>query len=303
MNDPFISIITPSLNRVAYIAEAVESVLSQNYPGFEHIIVDGGSTDGTLALLRSHPHLRVISEPDQGIYHALNKGIRMAQGQIIGHLNSDDFYEDDVFCYVAEQFGKDPGLEAIRGGAVVFEEKSDGSRTIAAIYADDSHHGSYFRSMVLGVPLINTCFFRKKVYDKVGLYDTLLTIAADKDFLVRTAMAGVRCPRTKRVFYHYRQHPGSLTMSRHSVPWFKICDEQLEIAERYLRDDRTFPEAERIFRLWHSREASEGILHALREMRLPEVMQYGLRGWRYDKWWLPRFLIYVFRKIGNLVSL
>ena len=83
----------PCLNRVNLIREAIESVLAQDYPNFEHIVIDGGSTDGTLDVLREYRHLKLISEPDNGLYDAVNKGIRLAQGELIGWLNSDDVYD------------------------------------------------------------------------------------------------------------------------------------------------------------------------------------------------------------------
>ncbi|MBN1416361.1 MAG: glycosyltransferase, partial [Bacteroidales bacterium] len=94
---PKISIITPCLNRVEFIRTAIESVLAQNYQNFEHIIIDGGSTDGTLELLKKYQHVIFVSEPDENLYEAINKGIRLASGKIIGHLNSDDFYSKAIF--------------------------------------------------------------------------------------------------------------------------------------------------------------------------------------------------------------
>ena len=94
---PIITIITPSLNRAKFIEEAIKSVLNQDYPPVEHIIMDGGSTDGTLDILNSYSHLTVISQPDHGMYDAINKGIRMAKGNIIGIRNSDDYYEPNFF--------------------------------------------------------------------------------------------------------------------------------------------------------------------------------------------------------------
>jgi glycosyltransferase involved in cell wall biosynthesis len=87
---PRITIVTPSFNQSGYIAETVESTLAQGYPDLEHIVMDGASTDGTLEILKRYPHLKVISEPDRGQAHAINKGFQLATGDIWGFLNSDD---------------------------------------------------------------------------------------------------------------------------------------------------------------------------------------------------------------------
>ena len=89
---PLVSIVTPSFNQGRYVRETIESIRSQDYPRVEHIVVDGGSTDETLAVLAEYDHLRWVSEPDRGQSHALNKGFAMARGEIFAWLNSDDYY-------------------------------------------------------------------------------------------------------------------------------------------------------------------------------------------------------------------
>ncbi len=122
---PTISIITPSFNRADMIAQAVESVLKQGDLPLEHIIIDGGSTDGTLDLLEQFPHLRVVSEPDDGMYDALNKGLKLAHGEIIGFLNTDDLYTPSVFMEVLPLF-TNPAVDAVAGRAVVFCTNENG---------------------------------------------------------------------------------------------------------------------------------------------------------------------------------
>ena len=91
---PRITIITPSLNQGEFIEQTIESVLSQEYPDLEYIVIDGGSSDGTLEVLRKYAgKLHWVSEPDQGQSHAINKGLRMASGDVVAYLNSDDLYE------------------------------------------------------------------------------------------------------------------------------------------------------------------------------------------------------------------
>jgi glycosyltransferase involved in cell wall biosynthesis len=91
-SSPLVSIVTPSLNQGEFIEAAISSVLEQDYPKIEHLVVDGGSTDGTVDILRRYPHLRWVSEPDEGQAAAVNKGFRLATGTIFGWLNADDYY-------------------------------------------------------------------------------------------------------------------------------------------------------------------------------------------------------------------
>lgn len=112
---PRISIVTPSFNQGQYIAETIESVLAQDYPNVEHIVMDGGSTDNTLAILQRYPHLHVISEPDSGQADAINKGFRLATGTIWGFLNSDDTLLPGTLQHVAQEIDAAHGRYIVMG--------------------------------------------------------------------------------------------------------------------------------------------------------------------------------------------
>ncbi len=118
------SIITPSFNSGDTLERAIQSVLVQDYKNFEHIIVDGGSTDGTLEILERYPHLRWISELDEGQVDAMNKGFTMAGGEIIGYLNADDYYLEGAFSAAAEAFD-DPEIKMVMGKIRVYSEEYD----------------------------------------------------------------------------------------------------------------------------------------------------------------------------------
>src|SRR3989449_3034661 len=102
---PKISIVTPTFNGIATLRETIQSVLAQDYKNWEHIVIDGGSTDGTLDVLRSYNHLQWVSEKDEGHYHAMNKGIQMSTGDIVNILNADDCFRPGAFRAVTEAFG------------------------------------------------------------------------------------------------------------------------------------------------------------------------------------------------------
>jgi glycosyltransferase involved in cell wall biosynthesis len=226
---PLISIVTPCLNRAAMIGDAVDSVLAQNDPAVEHIIVDGGSTDGTLDVLARYPHLLVTSGPDKGIYDALNKGVGLARGRIIGHLNSDDVYEPGAFARVRAAFAADPALESVCGGALICDDRG--------LVRDCSGPGDRdlgFANALLGVPVINARFFTRALYDRVGPYSLDYRLAADRDFLVRAVLAGCRWRDLDAVLYRYRMHGGSATCTDDRRAQIKFIAENARLAETWL---------------------------------------------------------------------
>ena len=116
------SIVVPTLNSRLMLLEALASVRIQAWPDVEIIVVDGGSTDGTQELIAQMPGVRLIPGPDRGVYDALNKGIAVANGDVVGLLNSDDAYEPGTFSAVVQAFTAHPGADAICGGAVLVND-------------------------------------------------------------------------------------------------------------------------------------------------------------------------------------
>ena len=156
MSVPIFSIITPCLNRAEYIRDAVESVLAQRCCSFEHIIVDGGSTDGTLELLKRYPHLKVQTGQDQGMYDALNRGLKIAKGEIIGFLNSDDLYAADAFAIIEEKFKKQ-NILTVAAAALIFTASPDDETNILSNYSPEGT--SLLETSTIGDPYINAWFF------------------------------------------------------------------------------------------------------------------------------------------------
>jgi glycosyltransferase involved in cell wall biosynthesis len=244
-----ITIITPCLNRRETIGEAIESVRSQDWSEVEHVVVDGGSTDGTLDVLARYPHLRVVSEPDRGLYDAINKGIRLARGTVLGHLNSDDIYVPDIFGKIAEAFAADSDVGSVCGGAQIFTSDGPEHRVSHTINAEPV---KMLRSsdIIRGVPITNARFFRRAVYEKIGGYDIRYRMAADRDFLMRLLLAGTKRATVRDVVYKYRSHPGSLTLSGRASREL-LCEYRAISLDRLAeRDDRS--DARQIYRRWHA---------------------------------------------------
>jgi glycosyltransferase involved in cell wall biosynthesis len=178
------SIITVSLNSEKYIKTAINSVLSQRYENIEYIIIDGKSNDGTIDIIRSYGNriTSFISEPDNGIYDAMNKGIALSNGEVIGILNSDDFYLDQsVLCKVAKIFSKESGSDIVLGN-VDFVLPVNLNKQVRLFSS------FYFQSWKLRfgfMPAHPSAFIRRSAYEKVGAYSLGYQIAADFDWFCR----------------------------------------------------------------------------------------------------------------------
>ncbi len=178
-----ISIITVSYNSERTIGETIKSVLSQTYPFIEYIIIDGNSNDNTLAIIKNYESRvnKLLREPDNGIYDAMNKGIAMATGDVIGILNSDDiFYDEQVIEKIAEAFSKNTELDCLYGNIVFFgSDKYKTTRT----WKTKQYSRYYFE---LGeVPPHPALFVKANVYKEAGLYKTDFQLSADQEFMLR----------------------------------------------------------------------------------------------------------------------
>ncbi|CEG52545.1 Glycosyl transferase 2 [Stutzerimonas xanthomarina] len=171
-------------NSSATIETTLDSVQAQGYPELEYIVVDGGSNDATLDVVRKYPELvtQLISEPDRGIYDAMNKGVQRATGEVVGILNSDDFYRHSrVLQEVTEAFAADPELEVLMGD-VDFVSDEDLQKPVRTYRATGFRPWMFRLGFMPPHPAI---FIRKSAYERVGLYKLGYRIAADFDFLVR----------------------------------------------------------------------------------------------------------------------
>lgn len=178
-----ITIITVCYNSSSHIEDAINSVSEQDYKDIEHIVIDGNSTDGTKQLIESHANKLGywISEPDQGIYDAMNKGIKNATGDVIGILNSDDFYYDNqVISKIAEAFSE-PKLDAVFGD-LIFVDPNNLDKTVRT-YSSKKWHPDRFAKGYM--PAHPTFFVRKEFYEKHGLFEIDYKIAADYEMLIR----------------------------------------------------------------------------------------------------------------------
>jgi glycosyltransferase involved in cell wall biosynthesis len=186
-----ISIITATFNSGRTIRDTIESVLRQTYTDFEYIIKDGGSKDDTLAIVKEYApkfgdKIKAISEPDQGIYDAMNKGIQMATGDVIGILNSDDFYTSaDALQVIADTFANND-IDATYGD-IHFVNDDDLSKCVR-YYSSAIFRRSFMRFGLM--PAHPSFYCKKAVYEKYGSFDTSYKVAADFENLLRIIYVG-----------------------------------------------------------------------------------------------------------------
>ncbi len=187
-----ISIITVAYNSSKTISDTIESVLSQNYKDIEYIIVDGNSSDNTLEIIKEYApkfngRLKWISEPDKGLYDAMNKGIRLASGDVVGIINSDDFYHrQDIIHKVANAFTENKNVQAVFGDvSFINTENKD---KIVRYYRAKNFHPKRFRFGFM--PPHPSFFTYKSNFEKFGYYKTDYKIAADYELLIRFLYKG-----------------------------------------------------------------------------------------------------------------
>ena len=208
-----ITIITPSYNQGQFIEQTIDSVLSQNYASLEYIIVDGGSTDNTVEIIKKHEkHLAYwVSEPDKGQSDAINKGLKRATGDIVNWLNSDDYYEPDTLHKVSDAFADD-NTNVLCGKSRLFK----GDATVKHSRGTDIYDDNLAKT--IGWARIDQpeTFFRKSVIDQIGSVNPALHYVMDKEWWVRYLLAfglsGIR--KIDEVLVNFRLHESSKTISQ-----------------------------------------------------------------------------------------
>src|SRR5690348_2919169 len=207
---PLVSVVTPSLNQGGYIEEAIVSVLAQDYPRIEHVVVDGSSTDETVEILQRHSHLRWVSEPDEGQAAAINKGFRMARGEIFGWLNADDYYlPGAVAAAVAALRESDAAL--VHGGWRQVDERGELIRDVGVVPFD--YRRELERANAVCQP---GSFFTADAFWAVGGLDESYRYAMDYELWLKL---GARFPvvEVERIQAAYRYHPRSKSTAEYDA--------------------------------------------------------------------------------------
>lgn len=235
---PRFSIITPSLNQARFICQTIESVLSQDYPDIEYIVMDGGSTDSTLEILREYSgRLQWVSEKDEGQADAINKGIQRATGELIGFINSDDYLLPGALRFAAERLLETPGRKWLTGDYVVINQQGRRIQPFTVFYK------RLYRKLSSPAVLAFTnyivqpsTFWKREVHDEIGYLDKSLRYTFDYDFWMRL-MRFQKPFCVSRPLSAFRIHPGSKGGSEYKAQFH----EELEVLKRYSNNNLIYP--------------------------------------------------------------
>lgn len=221
---PTITVVTPSFNQGQYLEQTILSVLSQNYPHLEYIVIDGGSTDNSVEIIkRFEKQISYwISEPDKGQSNAINKGFRNATGDIVCWLNSDDLLMPGTLRKVGQAFSEDPSLEVVTGYTV---------RTDAQLRILFNHYVPKPCSWLARQGILYTTqasFWKQKLLERVGYLDESLHWIMDLDLWMKCHLARVKSRHLRDIFFVWRLHEMCKTVCRG-----EILQEHARLMERY----------------------------------------------------------------------
>lgn len=266
MNWPKISIVMPSFNQARFLERTMRSVLDQNYPNLEYIIIDGGSTDGSVEIIKKYEDRLAywVSERDRGQSHALNKGFARATGDLIGWLNSDDLYCAGAFEQAVEGYRNHPENDAWYGGLYIIDSED---RILDALWTLDADP-AYITLVGMNI-FHQALFWRRELMQQVGMIDESLHFAMDWDFIIRLLLAG-RFKRIRRHLGMFRVHEEAKTTNLTEVG---ERDRQL-LLERYAH----------LFPVTGSREITRLLLRGKRLVKVvldapPSYLLFKLRRW------------------------
>lgn len=207
---PRITIVTPSYNQAEFLERTIRSVLDQGYPNLEYIIVDGGSTDGSVEIIRRYADRLTwwVSEPDRGQSHAINKGLRRATGEWVAWQNSDDIYYPGAFHDLARAAANNPRAELIIGDMMLIDAQDQPLRDIC--YVKPSYRALLAEGMVLAN---QSAFWRRCIHERVGWLDETLHYAFDYDWFLRLTRHA-RSVHVPRIWGAFRLHGAAKTGSQ-----------------------------------------------------------------------------------------
>ena len=211
MDYPKVSIVTPTYNQGQFLENTIISVLNQNYPNLEYIIIDGGSTDKSVEIIKRHEKdiSRWISEKDNGMYEAMNKGLRIASGDILAYLNSDDLYLPDTIKTVVDYFQRNPKIHLVYGDCDFIDSKG---QFLFTYRYPEFRWRRYVAMNWSSIPQ-QASFWRRDIHKQLGYFDPEFEMCGDFDFYARVGRY-FKIGHLKKPLAVYRLHKKSLSSTR-----------------------------------------------------------------------------------------
>ncbi|HEX4045687.1 MAG TPA: glycosyltransferase [Gammaproteobacteria bacterium] len=270
---PKISVVIPVWNGAATLEKALTSILEQQYANAELIILDAGSTDGTLDIIKRYQaHIAYWhSQRDGSAYAAINIGIEKATGVLIAQLMADDWFEPAAFHAVAKTFQANPSVDIVScGGRIVTKISHSHGETIKALQtyttAEALHLTVY--NVCYGVPAMSSRFIAKAFFNKIGVITPFDAtgkhlFSGDREFLLRAIMHGCKQAVTTHLSHTYVAHPGSATFGNNRANQIKIYREHMMIVERYLSHPQLSTTDRAILQRWYADQSIRLFLYTL----------------------------------------
>jgi glycosyltransferase involved in cell wall biosynthesis len=284
-NIPKISVITPVKNGAATLEKTIQSLLNQDYPNLEYIIIDGASTDGTLDIVKKYQeHVAYFESEDDGnnvIAHI--KGIKKATGDLVAFLNADDFYEPGVLKKIAEAFQEDQTLDIISTRCRTIEIGENKEYKVlneASLEDMELYHDKMFT-----IPAPNARFFKRDLFLKYGFQKThddqgRTLISNDVEYLIRFLFKGVKTKTLDILGYSYLAHEDSLTFSQDFKTQKRLCEDKIYIGKKFLASNEfsLSKSWKKTFTKWIKKYRAKMIVVNVREKKWHEAWQNFSKG-------------------------
>ena len=283
-----------------YLDKALRSLLKQDYPAIESIVVDGGSTDRTLRVVGDIGISSVIVLPGSGLYEALNVGIRNSTGEIIVFLNSDDLLASNTFLSIASMFVEDPLVDVVCGQAISFKQKNGGPSEIENNYDEYNGRTMDIDTLLFGIPLMNAHYFRSAVFETIGCFSEQYRLAADREFMIRVCKKNLNYRYFFDITYRYRIHDKSLTLNSSRSNAFDIGLEHIELAQELLDETSRDRHLYEKFLQFASVTAMFGAIRSGNFRAALRIFQDRLKE-NYS--WIPNMVKIVFSKLVGRVNI
>lgn len=235
---PKITIITPVKNSVKTMEKAIQSLISQNYPNLEYIILDGGSSDGTIDIIKKYENFinHWESKDDKGNVTAYIEGIKKSDSDIIGFLNSDDFYEPNVLLQAGQAFKKNPSLDLV---SFRFRTLVNDNENYKIIEESQSSWMEIDHNKIIIAFAINARFFKRNLFFKYGFPQAQDEkgrpfLSNDLEYMIRFALKGIKNQVIDYVGYNYLSHNSSLTFAKNYKTTTNLWEDKIYIAKKFL---------------------------------------------------------------------